>query len=131
MTKRLYPGESRGADEVAILEKEGGRAPVRFLAIDGSEISGSRFELLPGSHHIEVYLRMQQSFNSGTVESRAWARVPCAAVFEAIAGATYFIRGDVERLGDAAFATSVRPRVWIADRSAPQVQLAEYRCRFE
>ena len=53
-----YSGPRRGADEVALLVTTSGMSETghstEVAKIDGAKISGSKFELLPGRHSVEV-----------------------------------------------------------------------------
>ena len=126
-TKQLYPGPVRPSEEVAILERGSGRAIVQFTSIDGVEVKGSGFHVLPGGHHIEVTVRVQITL-SGGVAQRIWTRIPCTADFVAEAGKTYFVRGDLVDVSRGSLHRSLVPELWVADRKAPQFNIATHRC---
>jgi len=86
-----YPGPPRPPEEVALLSDSAGAS---VWAIDGSEVSGSKWALLPGEHELYVKINIYPRVASVNFRIRYYCRV----LLEATAGAQYvaFIRTWIE-----------------------------------
>jgi hypothetical protein len=82
---RTYEGAQLPAGQAATLETTGKNL---ILAIDGREVTGSRFELAPGKH--AVLFQARQSLGRVNAMLRSYtAEALCGIWFEALAGRSY------------------------------------------
>jgi hypothetical protein len=111
-THVTYSGPRRGADEVAILVTTGGMAEsghsTEVAKIDGTTVSGSKFELLPGRHSVEVKGTLRPPVNNGAAGALAGV-APAAGLGMMLGNA--LMNGDKKQTSDQLVACFVaRPK---------------------
>jgi hypothetical protein len=77
---QVYPGPERPASEVAVLQT---MSNARVVGIDGAQVSGRSFTLLPGQHEVWLYIAEPHGQASRTI----WSH--CRVAFDAEAGQQY------------------------------------------
>lgn len=98
---QLYDGPPRERAEVARIREEQ-RTSVRVLKVDGRDVSGESWEVLPGRHVILATARMSKTVSNGRFDAMRDVivmRTDCEIQFEARPGVDYLVvrLGGVEK----------------------------------
>jgi len=106
--RQMYPGPELPLDRLAVLR---GTTNAGILGIDGKQVSGFSWSLLPGSH--SVWLRVRVFTKAPNVDWDVWTY--CRADFEAVAGETYVARVRTQEEVAPGFKETVKVQIGITD----------------